>query len=75
MGKGEFIPLGGEVWPDPEHGGCARWYGSRTVATSSRGRVEVVRDPLNVMARLAEVVRENGTRGNSAAPRSVSRTR
>ncbi|PKI37168.1 hypothetical protein CRG98_042442 [Punica granatum] len=33
------------------------------MTTSSRGRVRVVRNPLNVMARLAEVVGGNGTRG------------
>ncbi|PKI61338.1 hypothetical protein CRG98_018273 [Punica granatum] len=43
------------------NGGCARLIGPRTVTTSSRGRVRVVRNPLNVMARLAEVVGENGT--------------
>ncbi|PKI68250.1 hypothetical protein CRG98_011330, partial [Punica granatum] len=36
--------------------GCARLVGPRTVTTSSPGRVRVVRNPLNVMARLAEVV-------------------
>ncbi|OWM75267.1 hypothetical protein CDL15_Pgr023788 [Punica granatum] len=41
--------------------GCARLIGPRTVTTSSRGRVRVVRNPLNVMARLAEVVGRNGT--------------
>ncbi|PKI41504.1 hypothetical protein CRG98_038106 [Punica granatum] len=43
-----------------ETSGCARWIGSRIVTTSSRGRVRVVRNPLNVMARLAEVVEQNG---------------
>ncbi|PKI31387.1 hypothetical protein CRG98_048222, partial [Punica granatum] len=43
--------------------GCARLVGPRTVTTSSRGRGRVVRNPLNMMARLAEVVRGNGTRG------------
>ncbi|PKI70823.1 hypothetical protein CRG98_008790 [Punica granatum] len=42
--------------------GCARLIGPRTVTTSSRGRVRVVRNPLNAMARLAEVVGGNGTR-------------
>ncbi|PKI55021.1 hypothetical protein CRG98_024586 [Punica granatum] len=44
-------------------GGCARSVGPRTVTTSSRGRVRVVRNPLNVMARLTEVVGGNGTSG------------
>ncbi|OWM82870.1 hypothetical protein CDL15_Pgr020316 [Punica granatum] len=42
--------------------GCARLIGPRTVTTSSRGRVRVVRNPLNVMARLGKVVERNGTR-------------
>ncbi|PKI44056.1 hypothetical protein CRG98_035558, partial [Punica granatum] len=42
-------------------GSYARSVGPRTVTTSSRGRVRVVRNPLNVMARLAEVVGRNGT--------------
>ncbi|PKI58317.1 hypothetical protein CRG98_021294 [Punica granatum] len=46
--------------------GCARLAGPRTVTTSSRGRVRVVRNPWNVMARLAEVVGGNGTSGGSA---------
>ncbi|PKI52282.1 hypothetical protein CRG98_027324 [Punica granatum] len=41
--------------------GCARLIGPRTVTTSSRGRVRVVKDPWNMMARLAEVVGRNGT--------------
>ncbi|OWM82752.1 hypothetical protein CDL15_Pgr008633 [Punica granatum] len=41
--------------------GCARLIGSRTVTTSSRGRVRVARNPLNMMARLAEAVGRNGT--------------
>ncbi|OWM77012.1 hypothetical protein CDL15_Pgr010100 [Punica granatum] len=54
---------------DPEreeraNDGCARLIDPRTVTTSSRGRVRVVRSPLNVMARLAKVVRGNGTRGD-----------
>ncbi|PKI40403.1 hypothetical protein CRG98_039207 [Punica granatum] len=44
-----------------KNGDCARLVGPRTVTTSSRGRVRVVRNPLNVMARLAEVVGGNGT--------------
>ncbi|PKI44333.1 hypothetical protein CRG98_035274 [Punica granatum] len=43
------------------NGGCARLIGPRTVTTSSRGRVRVVRNPLDVMARLREVVGGNGT--------------
>ncbi|OWM77016.1 hypothetical protein CDL15_Pgr010104 [Punica granatum] len=43
------------------NGGCARLIGPRTVTTSSRGRVRVVRNPVNVMARLGEVVGGNGT--------------
>ncbi|PKI48746.1 hypothetical protein CRG98_030860 [Punica granatum] len=50
---------------DPEreeraNDGCARLIDPRTVTTSSRGRVRVVRSPLNVMARLAKVAREFG---------------
>ncbi|OWM87087.1 hypothetical protein CDL15_Pgr008283 [Punica granatum] len=41
--------------------GCARLIGPRIVTTSSRGRVRVVRNPFDVMARLAEVVGRNGT--------------
>ncbi|PKI33300.1 hypothetical protein CRG98_046309 [Punica granatum] len=41
-------------------GSCARSVGPRTVTTYSRGRVRIVRNPLNVMARLAEVVGRNG---------------
>ncbi|PKI68498.1 hypothetical protein CRG98_011094 [Punica granatum] len=41
--------------------GCARFVGPRTVTTSSLGRVRVVRNPLDVMARLTEVVGRNGT--------------
>ncbi|PKI53552.1 hypothetical protein CRG98_026053 [Punica granatum] len=54
---------------------CARWYGSRTVTTSSRGRVRVMRDPLNVMARLAKVVGGNGTCGGRMHTRGVLETR
>ncbi|PKI73399.1 hypothetical protein CRG98_006169 [Punica granatum] len=43
------------------NGGCARLIGPRTVTTSSRERMRVVRNPLNMMARLAEVVGGNGT--------------
>ncbi|PKI50349.1 hypothetical protein CRG98_029258 [Punica granatum] len=51
--------------------GCARLVGPRTVATSSRMRMRVVRNPLNVMARLAEVVGRNGTsKGSVCAARS-----
>ncbi|PKI77695.1 hypothetical protein CRG98_001925 [Punica granatum] len=45
------------------NGGCARWIGPRILTTSSRGRVRVVRNPLNVMARLDKVLERNGTRG------------
>ncbi|PKI34042.1 hypothetical protein CRG98_040617 [Punica granatum] len=48
--------------------GCARLIGPQTVITSSRGRVRVVRNPWNVMARLAEVVGRNGTSEDSDAP-------
>ncbi|PKI59641.1 hypothetical protein CRG98_019978 [Punica granatum] len=44
-------------------GSCARSVGPRIVTTSSREGVRVVRNPWNVMARLAEVVGGNGTRG------------
>ncbi|OWM90781.1 hypothetical protein CDL15_Pgr002704 [Punica granatum] len=40
--------------------GCTRLIGPQTVTISSRGRVRVLRNPLNVMARLAEVVGRNG---------------
>ncbi|OWM82734.1 hypothetical protein CDL15_Pgr024884 [Punica granatum] len=53
--------------------GCARLIGPRIVTTSSRGRVRVVRNPWNVMARLAEVVGRNGTsEGLVCAARGVS---
>ncbi|PKI47862.1 hypothetical protein CRG98_031736 [Punica granatum] len=48
--------------------GCARLIGPRTVTTSSRGRMRVVRNPWNVMARLAEVVGRNDTSEGSDAP-------
>ncbi|PKI37167.1 hypothetical protein CRG98_042441 [Punica granatum] len=57
LGKNEENP----VREKRVNGGCARLIGPRTVTASSRGRVRVVRNPLNVMARLAEVVEENGT--------------
>ncbi|OWM90855.1 hypothetical protein CDL15_Pgr010666 [Punica granatum] len=57
LGKNEENP----VREKRVNGGCARLIGPRTVTTSSRGRVRVVRNPLNVMARLAEVVGRNGT--------------
>ncbi|PKI78401.1 hypothetical protein CRG98_001222 [Punica granatum] len=47
--------------------------GSRTVIASSRGRVRLVRNPLNVMARLAKVVEGNGTSGELGAPDGGSR--
>ncbi|PKI32046.1 hypothetical protein CRG98_047563, partial [Punica granatum] len=51
--------------------GCARLVGPRTVTTSSRRRVRVVRNPLNVRARLAEVVGRNGmSEGSVCAARS-----
>ncbi|PKI34663.1 hypothetical protein CRG98_044946 [Punica granatum] len=39
-----------------QNGGRARLVGPRIVTTSSRERVRVVRNPLNVMARLSDVV-------------------
>ncbi|PKI71439.1 hypothetical protein CRG98_008176 [Punica granatum] len=48
--------------------GCARVEDSRTVTTSSRESMRVVRDPSNAMARLAEVASGNGTLGKSGAP-------
>ncbi|OWM84381.1 hypothetical protein CDL15_Pgr017485 [Punica granatum] len=57
------------------NGGCARLVGPRTVTTSSRGRVRVVRNPLNVMARLAKVVGRNGTRRGPACTRVTHGTR
>ncbi|OWM76790.1 hypothetical protein CDL15_Pgr028308 [Punica granatum] len=53
--------------------GCARLIGPRTVTTSSRGRVRVVRNPWNVMARLAEVVGRNGTSEGSVCTARGSR--
>ncbi|OWM77046.1 hypothetical protein CDL15_Pgr019845 [Punica granatum] len=47
--------------------GYARLIGPRTVTTSSRERVRVVRNPWNVMARLAEVMGGNGTWMRSGA--------
>ncbi|PKI32762.1 hypothetical protein CRG98_046847 [Punica granatum] len=41
-------------------GGGARLNGSRHATTLSRGRVRVVRNPYEVMARLAMVVGRNG---------------
>ncbi|OWM76835.1 hypothetical protein CDL15_Pgr016482 [Punica granatum] len=55
------------------NGGCARLIGPRTVTTSSRERVRVVRNPWNVMARLAEVVGGNGTSGGSVCTARGSR--
>ncbi|PKI48267.1 hypothetical protein CRG98_031341, partial [Punica granatum] len=43
------------------NGGCARLIGPQIVTTSSRVRVRVVRNPLNVVARLGKVVGGNGT--------------
>ncbi|OWM84383.1 hypothetical protein CDL15_Pgr017487 [Punica granatum] len=57
------------------NGGCARLVGPRTVTTSSRGRVRVVRNPLNVMARLVKVVGRNGTRRGLACTRVTHGTR
>ncbi|PKI42423.1 hypothetical protein CRG98_037189 [Punica granatum] len=52
---------------------CARLTGPRTVTTSSRGRVRVVRNPWNMMARLAEVVGRNGTSEGSVCTARGSR--
>ncbi|PKI69969.1 hypothetical protein CRG98_009638, partial [Punica granatum] len=57
LGKNEENPVREKL----VNGGCARLIGPRTVTTSSRERVRVVRNPLNVMARLSEVVGRNGT--------------
>ncbi|OWM72548.1 hypothetical protein CDL15_Pgr005017 [Punica granatum] len=46
LGKNYWDPIRGREW----NGDCARLKGSRTVTTSSRGRVWVVRDHSNVMA-------------------------
>ncbi|PKI71770.1 hypothetical protein CRG98_007836 [Punica granatum] len=55
-------------------GGCARLIGPRIVTTNSRGRARVVRNPWNVMARLAEVVGRSGTsEGSMCAARGISR--
>ncbi|OWM66497.1 hypothetical protein CDL15_Pgr013714 [Punica granatum] len=62
LGKNEENP----VREKRVNGGCARLIGPRTVTTSSRGRVRVVRNPLDVMARLAENRKSkpgNGLRG------------
>ncbi|PKI53390.1 hypothetical protein CRG98_026230 [Punica granatum] len=53
--------------------GCARLIGPRTVTNSSRGRVRVVRNPLNVMAQLADVVRRNGASRGSVCTARGSR--
>ncbi|PKI18254.1 hypothetical protein CRG98_049472, partial [Punica granatum] len=45
------------------NGGCARLIDPRTVTTPSWGRVRVVRNPLNAMARLGKVAGGIGTRG------------
>ncbi|OWM70395.1 hypothetical protein CDL15_Pgr008684 [Punica granatum] len=55
------------------NGGCARLIGPRTVTTSSRGRVRVVRNPWNGMARLGKVVRGIGTSLESGCARYRSR--
>ncbi|OWM77049.1 hypothetical protein CDL15_Pgr019848 [Punica granatum] len=57
------------------NGGCARLIGPRTVTTSSRERVRVVRNPLNMMARLAKVVGRNGTRRGPVCARVTHETR
>ncbi|PKI73017.1 hypothetical protein CRG98_006592 [Punica granatum] len=51
----------------------SRLIGPRTVTTSSRGRVRVVRNPLNVVARLAKVVGRNGTSEGSVCTAKSSR--
>ncbi|PKI47269.1 hypothetical protein CRG98_032340 [Punica granatum] len=71
LGENQRNPIKGKGW----NGGCARWIGPRTVTTSSRGRVRVVRNPLNMMARLAKVVERNGTRRGPACTRVTHGTR